>query len=191
MPVARVLAAFSFALAATWAGAQGIPVYDASAVLKAIEQLQAWAKQYEQMKEQIQVQRDQLARLTGSRNLGAILDGVAAEATVAGDIAARWRALAQHEQLVDAALGATERALAATASRGAQVRALMAAINATDDPKSIAELQARIQAEVALVGTDMQRIQLMQMQRETQQRRIDEEFREEGRRQRARPLATW
>lgn len=173
------------------AAAQGIPVFDASAVAKAVEQLVAWKKQFNQMQESISYAKSQLQAATGTRNLGAVLDNVGSEATVPIAIVQQWRALTRHEDLVRQSLQATEQALQTTSARGAQIRALMQAVNATTDPKSAAEIQARLQAEVALVSTDVQRIQLMQIEREAQQRRIDEDLRQRTRQDRAKPLATW
>lgn len=177
-------------LAAAAAHAQ-IPVTDVAAIAKSVEQLVAWKKQYDQMVQQIGLQRSQLESITGKRNLGQIVDNVGANATVPQEIAEQWRALTKHEQLVKDGLARTTSALATTQSRADQVRALMAAINSTNDPKAIGELQGRIQAENALVATDMQRIQLMQMQQSQNQQRIEEEFRETVRQNRAKPLATW
>lgn len=168
-----------------------IPVTDVASIAKAVEQLTAWKKQYDQMTQQIGVQKSQLESLTGTRNLGQIVDNMGVNATVPQEIADQWRALTRHEQLVSAALTRTKAALSATQTRADQVRALMAAINSTNDPKAIAELQGRIQAENALVATDMQRIQLMQMQQSQNQQRIEEDFREVVRQNRAKPLATW
>lgn len=48
-------------------------------------------------------------------------------------------------------------------ARLAQIDRLMQQINATDDPKSVAEMQARIGAEQAMIQNEQTRLQLFQM----------------------------
>lgn len=55
-----------------------------------------------------------------------------------------------------------QQALALTTARSAQIQTLQQHINATSDPKSIAELQARLQVETTQVGNDANRLVLMQ-----------------------------
>ncbi|MES2899571.1 MAG: type IV secretion system protein [Pseudomonadota bacterium] len=54
-----------------------------------------------------------------------------------------------------------ERAMAMLAQRGKQIEALQARINTTTDPKSIAELQARLQVESAQVSNDTNKLMIM------------------------------
>lgn len=53
-------------------------------------------------------------------------------------------------------------AMAAASGRVEQIQSLMQQINATDDPKSIQELQARISAENALLSHESSQIQMLQ-----------------------------
>lgn len=168
-----------------------IPVTDVASIAKSIEQLAAWKQQYGQMLQQIQTAKAQLEATTGRRNLGAVIDNVSTEATVPSAIVEEWKKLNNHERLVKDALGITEGAMRATTLRGEQVRALMQAINSTSDPKAIAEMQARMQAESALITNDLQRVQLLQIQQSAQQQRIEEQYREDARRNLSRPNAKW
>ncbi len=153
-----------------------VPVVDSLAIAKAVQQIEAWRQQYEQMLQSIALQKNQLEAATGRRNLGAILDNVATTATVPADIAQKWRALNSQEALIADALAQTSNALNVTSQRANQVRGLMAAINSTNDPKGVAEIGARIQAETALVMNDYQRVQLLSLQRQSTEQRIQEEY---------------
>jgi type IV secretion system protein VirB5 len=53
-----------------------------------------------------------------------------------------------------------------------QIRSLAQQIDATQDPKGVAELQARIQSESAAVGNEMTKLQLFRMLSETEDRLI-------------------
>ncbi|NVM77463.1 type IV secretion system protein VirB5 [Duganella sp. SG902] len=79
--------------------------------------------------------------------------------------------LAQHQALLASALNMTS-------SRSAQIQTLQARINATDDPKSIAELQARLQAENIQVNNDANRLQLMRSIAEAADRAAEQAARE-------------
>ena len=168
-----------------------IPVTDAAAISKSIEQLLAWKKQYEQMLQQINLSRNQLNAMSGSRNLGAVVDNIGTTAGVPREIVDQWRALNRQEDLAREVLARTKAALEQTETRGMQVRALMQAMGNTSDVKAAQELQGRISAEVALVMTDMQRVQLMAIERQNNYDRLLEQQRALRRTQRNKPLATW
>ena len=72
----------------------------------------------------------------------------------------------------------TQAALALTNQRMAQIQALQDKINGTTDPKSIAELQARLQAETTQVGNDANRLALMRALGDEADRAADQAFRE-------------
>ena len=63
-----------------------------------------------------------------------------------------------------------QNALSLTQQRVAQIQSLQNSINSTQDPKAIAELQARIQAENVQVSNDANRIAIMQSMAAAQQR---------------------
>lgn len=67
-----------------------------------------------------------------------------------------------------------------TKQRGDNVEGLQGQINATDDPKAIAELQARIDVENAQIANDANRIALMQANAEAAQRAAQQRSREES-----------
>jgi type IV secretion system protein VirB5 len=59
-----------------------------------------------------------------------------------------------------------------------QIQSLMQQIDATQDPKGIAELQARIQTESTAVGNEMTKLQLFRMLADTEDRLIAEQQQE-------------
>lgn len=69
-------------------------------------------------------------------------------------------------------------AMQMTSQRGTQVQTLQDKINATNDPKSIAELQARLQAEAIQVGNDANRLALMRSLAEANDRAAEQAVRE-------------
>jgi len=56
-----------------------------------------------------------------------------------------------------------------------QIQSLMQQIDVTQDPKGIAELQARIQSESTAVGNEMTKLQLFRMLAETEDRLVAEQ----------------
>ncbi|RQS25611.1 P-type DNA transfer protein VirB5 [Burkholderia sp. Bp8992] len=56
-----------------------------------------------------------------------------------------------------------------------QIQSLAQQINATQDPKGVAELQARIQAESTAVGNEMTKLQLFRMLAETEDKLVAEQ----------------
>ena len=63
----------------TPAFAQGIPVFDAASLVQAIEQVKSWTAQYNQMKQNIDA-------ITGSRNLGNILNNPLLQNVIPKDV---------------------------------------------------------------------------------------------------------
>jgi len=85
------------------------------------------------------------------------------------EIAARSRATS----LTDKAVGV--QAFEGAKARLAQIEALMAEVNRTQDPKGIAELQARIAIEQAAVGNEATKLQLVAMLQAAEARLIEEQ----------------
>jgi type IV secretion system protein VirB5 len=56
-----------------------------------------------------------------------------------------------------------------------QIQSLMQQIDITQDPKGVAELQARIQSESTAVGNEMTKLQLFRMLAETEDRLVSEQ----------------
>jgi type IV secretion system protein VirB5 len=193
-----------------------------SVLAQAIQQVVAWGQQYGQMAQQYQQlvqQYDQLVlqynAVTGTRNLGDILNNPALQQAVPGGtqlmnsyssinangfsgLSAAAQALRNASMLYDCARRAGEdlrlcqaasvtnsqnqanyqAALDLMSQRTAQVQALQSSINGTTDPKAIAELQARISSENAQIVNDANRIALMQAIAESQERLVQQQYRE-------------
>jgi type IV secretion system protein VirB5 len=66
--------------------------------------------------------------------------------------------------------GLLQDAMSAAAGRLAQIRTLMAQIDATDDQKAALEIQARIGAENAMLGHELTQIHMLQGMAETDER---------------------
>jgi type IV secretion system protein VirB5 len=97
-PMKQLIAGISFsalALVSGSANATGVPVFDGANLLSAIEQLVAWQAQYEQMVAQINGAKQQYDSLTGSRNLGNILNDPALKGVMPADINAIYNAIQQ------------------------------------------------------------------------------------------------
>ena len=62
--------------------------------------------------------------------------------------------------------------------RTTQIQALQGSINSTSDPKAIAELQARIASENAQITNDANRIALMRAIADSQDRLVQQQYRE-------------
>lgn len=78
---------------------------------------------------------------------------------------------------------AQDKAFAQDAYNGAQsrldnIQGLMGQINATSDPKSIAELQARMQAEQAMIQNEQTKLQMFRMLADSERDLIEQQKRE-------------
>ena len=152
--------------------AQGIPTYDAAAIYQAILQLKAWEAQYKQMESTIQQQQQQLKSTTGSRGLGTFNNAITG--TVLPSSIAQQIGTAQSHDVLNAVASTNFQALStALQVRSAQIQSLMNQINATDDPKSIQELTARIQAEQVMATNEAKEAEWLRSQVETQARQLD------------------
>lgn len=205
-----IAAAIALAVVATGSATAQIPVTDVAHisqnVINHVQTIAKWKVQYEQMVERIQQAKRQYEALSGSRNLGRILndprlreympaewraiyDQIAAGGMrgLSGDA----RAIFEANQVFDlCSLGAKsaytscQRQSAVVAQNMAnamngystamdrvnQIDKLMSAINATTDPKSIAELQARIAAENAMIQAEITKLQLIAMIADAQEK---------------------
>lgn len=200
----------------------GIPVIDVAALTQALQQVIAWGQQYGQMAEQYQQMLQQYQQLvqqynavTGTRNLGDILNnptlqqavpsgtqlmstyssinssGVAGLSNAARSLRDAT-AIYECSGRVDEALRLCQASLVTNsqntvnyqsaldliAQRTAQIQSLQGRINATNDPKAIAELQARIASETAQVNNDANRIALMRALADSQDRLLAQQDRE-------------
>ena len=68
--------AFVFASLLSWVPMRahaGIPVIDAANLAQAVQEVLAWAQQYQQMVQQLQQQRQQISAITGGRGMENVL----------------------------------------------------------------------------------------------------------------------
>lgn len=115
-----------------------------------------------------------IAGQTGYGDLDELIEGVEEEYNLPADN----RQAEQDIQQRSRTLGATNRALAERAYQGTeermtQIARLREAIQDTDDPKSIAELQARIATEEAEVTSENTRVQLMRLNALAEQQLVE------------------
>jgi type IV secretion system protein VirB5 len=152
--------------------AQGIPTYDAAAIYQAILQLKAWEAQYKQMESTIQQQQQQLKSITGSRGLGTFNNAITGN-VLPPNIAQQVGATQTHDALNAVAATNFQALSSALQTRAVQIQSLMNQINATEDPKSIQELTARIQAEQVMATNEAKEAEWLRSQVETQARQLD------------------
>lgn len=152
--------------------AQGIPTYDAGAIYQAILQLKAWEAQYKQMESTIQQQQQQLKSSTGSRGLGTFNNAITGN-VLPSNIAQQVGAAQTHDALNAVAATNFQTLSSALQTRAAQIQSLMNQINATEDPKSIQELTARIQAEQVMATNEAKEAEWLRSQVNTQANLID------------------
>lgn len=187
------LALASALLSGATAARAGIPVIDVASlaqaiqeVLQSIEEISNQVRQIGQLEAQYQQLQSQYKAITGTRNLGAILDNAQLRNYLpadAGDVMRNVQAngysslSGSAKALRDARMvyncldldGADRSrcqatlsapyqqkafmsdAMAAAGGRIAQIQGLMGQINATQDQKAINEIQARIEAENAML----------------------------------------
>lgn len=151
-----------------------IPVTDALSIAQDayahIETLGKWVQQYQQLKAQIELYTYQLESLTGKRGLGGIFNALEAEGLVPDDVkeivllATDAKAkLQQIDQVV-------KNGITHTTARQGQLQQLLRQIDATEDPKAIAELQARMSGEVVAVQNEGNRMAALAEQMRNQER---------------------
>lgn len=178
--------------------AQGIPVIDAASIAKFIEQIATAKQQLESAQRQLQSLtggrnlgeilnnpairnslppdvRDLLKTAEQqSSSLSQSVDTILGKTRAPmGDFTVDRQSLQDRwERLNATAQAITEQAYAGTQARLEQIDALQAEINKTQDPKAIAELQARISIEQANIQTDQTRVQLLKQQIEAERELI-------------------
>lgn len=200
------------------AGATGIPVIDIAlngqTQANQMANIAKYIEQIAQLKSQLDQMKQQYESLTGTRNLGEILNnqalkdylpadwqdvyskvasggysGLTGSAAAIRDANALFDACSKKQgtdkQLCErsAAKAAQDKAFAVEAfdqakSRWDQITGLMRQINSTTDPKSIAELQARITAETAAVQNEQTKMQLYALATQAEDRLIQQQRRE-------------
>lgn len=202
---AFILSATLATTATTPAHASGIPVVDGAAIadraIKHAESITKYAEQIAVLKDQLDNQRRHLESLTGTRNLGDILNNPAirealpedarqvlrAANATGGDFGEILKRIEREERLTgnyetdrknldaradslalrsQALMEQTQKAMTA---RMTQVNKLQSQINQTQDPKAIADLQARLLVEQANIQVDQSRADGLQRQLQAEQ----------------------
>lgn len=174
--IKRFFTSFAFAglVAVGQPAHAGIPVIDVANLQQSIQQVIAWSDQYRQMYTQIMQARALFENMTGSRALGLVFDNLDVEGAVPPEMMELVTAVQDARSELDRWSNFVENGIQHSANRQVQLRSLMNAINTTTDAKSIAELQGRIQAEVAAVGIETNRILLAQEHLRTEEKKTEQ-----------------
>ena len=168
------------------AAAQGIPVIDVSSIAQAIQQLQQMQQQFEQLKQT----HASFNKLTSMGDIASVLnrpeirralpnDYAAAQAALLGEGAEAHKSgdgiyVSPASDYYNAQINKQRDGIAGQKSVGQQlydaaskridgIDLLRKQIGQSEDPKSIADLQARIQTEIAAANTDAVRMQALAM----------------------------
>jgi type IV secretion system protein VirB5 len=151
-----------------------IPVTDVASittnVTNQIETIAKWKLQYEQMVSQINNMQRQYSSLTGSRGLGSIMNNPSMRDYLPQDWQGVYDSVKNGGYSGLSGAGKTVYdankiydAYGAAKGRINQIDQLMGQINQTQDPKAIAELQARIQVEQANIQNEQTKLQMYAM----------------------------
>jgi type IV secretion system protein VirB5 len=191
--------------------ASGIPVVDAASIadraIKHVETLAKYAEQIAVLRDQLESQKRQLEALTGTRNLGDILNNPAIRDALPADARDILRASngglggisdaveriereerltgnyeqdkknldARAEKIAVRSQAMMEQTQKAMTARVKQVDQLQAKINQAQDPKAIADLQARLLVEQANIQADQTRADMLTRQIEAEQALMEQQ----------------
>ncbi|MDG9971476.1 P-type DNA transfer protein VirB5 [Achromobacter mucicolens] len=205
------LAAVLFSNAMAPVHASGIPTFDganlADRAIKHIETLAKYAEQIAVLRDQLESQKRQLEALTGTRNLGDILNNPAIRDALPADAREILRASngglgglsdvvdriereerltgnyeqdkknldARADKLAVRSQAMMEQTQKAMTARVKQVDQLQAKINQAQDPKAIADLQARLLVEQANIQADQTRADMITRQIEAEQALMEQQ----------------
>lgn len=205
------LAAVLFSNAMAPANASGIPVVDAASIadraIKHVETLAKYVEQIAVLRDQLESQKRQLEALTGTRNLGDILNNPAIRDALPADARDILRASngglggisdaveriereerltgnyeqdkknldARAEKIAVRSQAMMEQTQKAMTARVKQVDQLQAKINQAQDPKAIADLQARLLVEQANIQADQTRADMLTRQIEAEQALMEQQ----------------
>lgn len=166
--------------------AQGIPVIDVSSIAQAIQQLQQMQQQFEQMKQT----HASFNKLTSMGDIASILNRPEVRRALPNDFSSAQAALlgqgaegikssdgiyvSPASDYYNAQINRQREGIAGQKSVGQQlydaaskridgIETLRKQIGQSEDPKTIADLQARIQTEIASANTDTVRMQAVAM----------------------------
>lgn len=73
--------------------AAGIPVIDSANLVQSVLQALAWIQQFQQMQQQILQAQQQISAITGSRNMGSLLNSLTMAGVVPSDVNAVYQAI--------------------------------------------------------------------------------------------------
>lgn len=155
--------------------ASGIPVFDGAAAANMLQQILQSKTQIDNQISQIVELKNQVAALSGSRNMGNILN------TVKDQLPNEWQAIygsatstnykdllkgkdytpEQAAKALFANYDATLKSFQDSKKRLDNIQALMAKINSTQDIKAAADLQSRISAEQAIIQNNQTKLDMM------------------------------
>ena len=156
--------AISLQASITPANAGGIPVIDVANLANTLENIVQWGKQLQAMKEQYAQQLAQYQSMTGKRGFGNVLNDPKLRQYLPVDAQKVYSQMMRPVQSMDVCNGQItesltlcqaevkkyyidrdnyEKAYDTASAEQTQIQGLMDQINNTDDPKAIAELQAR------------------------------------------------
>jgi type IV secretion system protein VirB5 len=213
MKLRPIVIACLLSVSAIGAVQASLPVIDVANLTQAMNQVNAWKQQYEQMAHQYAQLQQQYAAMTGTRNLGNIANNPALQAVIPPDVANLYTSIQQigsggMTPLAQSIRGRTkiydcegragtdlvgcqallnnaaqlqalsQNAMSVVNQRVAQIQSLQNQINATNDAKAIAELQARLQAENTQVSNDANRLAVMKTLAETADRSAQQSIKE-------------
>lgn len=135
-----------------------------------VETLAKWVQQYQQLKAQIELYTYQLESLTGKRGLGGIFNALSEQGFVPDDVKTivltATNAKEQLEKINDVVKGG----ITHNTMRQVQLQQLLRQIDATEDPKAIAELTARMGGEQVAVQNEANRMAALSEQMRNQER---------------------
>ena len=159
--------------------AQGIPTIDVANLAQSIQQVLSWEKQYTQMLQQIEQMRqanstalNSYQAISGTRNLGLVINTIT-QSVVPPEFYSALKSITNPADANSLVSSQLQRINASTTTRFTQIQQLMAAINTTNDAKAIGELNARIQAEQAMIQNEAKEAVVLQQQHALQLAAID------------------
>ncbi|WP_370387506.1 type IV secretion system protein [Snodgrassella alvi] len=155
--------------------ATGIPVFDGAAAANMLQQIVQSKTQIDNQIQQIVELKNQVSALSGTRNMGQILN------TVKEQLPNEWKAIygeatatnykdllkgknytqEQAAKALFANFDSTLKSFQDTKKRLNNIQGLMAQINSTKDIKAAADLQSRITAEQAIIQNNQTKLDMM------------------------------
>ncbi|MDF7675959.1 type IV secretion system protein [Neisseriaceae bacterium ESL0693] len=180
----------AFIMISPVAMATGIPTFDGAAAANALQSLIQMKTQIDNQISQINELKSQVKALSGSRNLGKILN------SVKDQVPAEWQAIygngaiaTDYKDLIKPKTYSNEEAAKAlfanydmtlksfedTKKRLDNIQALMNKINTTQDIKAAADLQSRISAEQAIIANNQTKLDMMAKMFDIQEKIIEQQ----------------